>query len=125
MLADFVLILHALFVAFVVFGQAAILAGWLGGWAWTRARAFRIGHLAAIAYVVVESWIGIVCPLTVLENVLRREAGESVDSRGFIARWVSRLLFYDAPPWVFTAIYTLFGALVAVTYWKYPPRKKR
>lgn len=124
MIADLVLFIHALFVAFVVFGQAVIVAGWVAGWAWTRSWAFRITHLLAIGYVVLESWVGISCPLTVLENTLRSADGETVDQRAFIARWVSRLLFYEAPTWVFTVVYSAFGALVAFTYWKYPPLRK-
>ncbi len=118
-----VLIVHALFVAFVVLGQGAILVGWWRGWAWTRAWLLRIAHLAAIAYVVLESWLGVACPLTVLEHVLRRQSGETASGRDFIAEWVGRLLYYDAPSWVFTVIYTLFGALVVFTFWRYPPRR--
>lgn len=124
MWADIVLLLHALFVAFVVFGLVLILCGWWLDWAWTRARLFRLGHLAAIGYVVLESWFGVACPLTVLEQSLRRASGETVSGRAFIAEWVSRILFYEAPSWVFTVVYTLFGAAVAVTFWKYPPRGK-
>lgn len=123
LLADLVLAIHALFVAFVVAGQCAILLGWWRGWAWTRELSFRIAHLAAIGYVVLESWIGVACPLTVLENALRREAGEAVYAGSFIADWISRLLYWSAPAWVFTLVYTLFGALVVATYWKYPPRR--
>lgn len=123
LLADLVLIIHALFVAFVVAGQAAILFGWWRGWCWTRVPAFRIAHLAAIGYVVIESWIGVACPLTVLENALRRDAGEAVYAVSFIADWVSRLLYWSAPSWVFTLVYTVFGALVALTYWKFPSRR--
>jgi hypothetical protein len=33
------------------------------------------------------------------------------------------VLFYNAPSWVFTLIYSLFGALVAATWWRWPPRR--
>lgn len=123
-LADLVLFIHAAFVAFVVLGQVVILLGWWRGWRWTRKMSFRVAHLAAIGYVVLESWIGIACPLTVLENTLRRAAGEAGYAGSFIADWLSRLLYWSAPPWIFTLVYTLFGVLVAVTYWKYPPRRR-
>ena len=68
LLADGVLVAHALFIAFVVFGQVLILLGLLLGWRWVRNFRFRIAHLAAIGIVVVQAWIGVLCPLTILEN---------------------------------------------------------
>ena len=121
LLADIVVLIHALFVLFVVAGQLLILAGWLLKWNWTRNPAFRIAHLAAIGFVVAEAWLGIVCPLTTLEMELRASAGQSVHEMSFIGFWLHRLLFYTAPEWVFTLIYTLFALLVAATFIFYPP----
>ncbi|MCH8237711.1 MAG: DUF2784 domain-containing protein [Proteobacteria bacterium] len=119
--ADVIGVVHALFVLFVVGGQALILAGWGLGWAWSRNRALRYGHLGAIAYVVVQQWLGQWCPLTIWEGDLRRMAGGQGYQAGFIADWLDRLLYYSAPGWVFTLVYTLFGALVAATFVYYRP----
>jgi hypothetical protein len=69
--ADVVVVLHAAYVWFVVFGQLAILIGILRRWAWVRNKWFRWLHLLAISIVVFESLLGIVCPLTTLEGWLR------------------------------------------------------
>ena len=122
--ADLVLVAHAAFIAFVVGGQALILAGWRGGWRWPRHLPFRVLHLAAIATVVLESWCGITCPLTWLEIALREDAGDPAAAGGFVAYWLHRLIFYDAPSWVFTLVYTLFGATVVVAFVRYPPRRR-
>lgn len=124
-LADLTLAVHAAFVAFVVGGQVAILIGWLTGWEWTRGRFFRFTHLAAIGFVVLESWFEIPCSLTVLENALRIRSGTAAYQQGFLGYWLARLLFYSAPPWVFTLIHTLFGALVLTTFFAYPPKRSR
>ncbi|MEK7697633.1 MAG: DUF2784 family protein, partial [Pseudomonadota bacterium] len=58
-LADAVLLLHALYVVFVVGGLLLILAGWWRGWAWARNFWLRWLHLAAIGFVVLETWFGI------------------------------------------------------------------
>lgn len=121
-LADVVLIIHALFVAFVVLGFVVILCGLVAGRAWARSPWLRSLHVAAIGVVCVEAWAGIVCPLTVWESALRRDEGGSGYAAGFIADWVSRLLYWDAPPWVFTVAYTTFGGLVALAWWWAPPR---
>lgn len=122
-LADVTLAVHVAFVAFVVGGQVAILVGWLRGWRWTGGVAFRIAHLGAIAFVVVQSWFDIPCSLTVLENTFRARAGAAAYTEGFVRDWLTRLLFYSAPSWVFTVVYTLFGGLVLATFVAYPPRR--
>ena len=123
--ADLTLIAHAAFIVFVVAGQGLILAGWALGWRWPRNSTFRLVHAGAIALVVLESWFGVVCPLTWLEFRLRAAAGSPVAADSFVGYWLQRLIFYDAPPWTFTLIYTAFAALVAVTLVFYPPDRRR
>lgn len=120
-LADLTVFLHALFVLFVVLGQLLILLGWWRNWQWTRNRWFRYSHLVAIGYVVFEAWMGITCPLTLLEDYLRMRAGEVMYSTSFIGYWLHYFLFYSAPEWVFTLTYSGFGLLVLLSLWKYPP----
>jgi 4-amino-4-deoxy-L-arabinose transferase-like glycosyltransferase len=121
-LADVVVVLHASYVAFVVLGELVILLGIALRWEWIRNRTFRLAHLAAILIVVVEAWSGITCPLTNWENSLRSQAGQTVEQGDFIGRWVHHALFYQAAPWVFTAIYSAFGALVILSLVLSPPR---
>ena len=122
--AEVVLIAHAAFIVFVVGGQGLILAGWMLGWRWPRNPPFRLAHAGAIALVVLESWFGIMCPLTWLEFRLRAAAGSPLAADSFIGYWLQRLIFHDAPPWVFTLAYTSFAAVVAATLVFYPPRRR-
>lgn len=118
-IANAVLILHVLFVAFVVGGLGFV---WLGAWrGWSTARdfRFRVLHLAAILIVALESLAGIACPLTVWEHHLRGTANGD-----FIARWLHRSLYYDFPTWAFTSAYLLFAAAVLLTYRFIPPHKR-
>lgn len=114
--ADVTLLLHVLFVAFVVVGLVLIVVGKYRAWSWVRNRGFRFLHLLAICTVVVQAWLGVVCPLTTLEMWLRGKAGDAVYSGSFIAHWLENLLYYQAPAWVFIACYTLFGLLVVYTW---------
>ena len=125
LLADAILVAHAAYVLFVVGGQVLILLGAWRGWGWTRNPAFRLAHLAAIGFVVWEAWAGVACPLTVWENRLRELAGSDAYSMSFIAYWLRELLFYSAPEWVFTVLYTTFSLIVIVTCVFYPPRRRR
>lgn len=119
MLADAILVLHFLFVLFVVGGFALILAGGALGWRWIRARVFRLVHLAAILIVTAESLLGLACPLTVWEDALRRGGPTQA---GFISRWIARLLYYDFPEWGFAAAYVAFALAVAAAWRLVPPR---
>jgi hypothetical protein len=124
--ADLVLLVHAAFVAFVALGLPIVWIGAARGWDWVRSPWFRGAHLAAIAFVVLQSYARIMCPLTELENRLRWSGGQvPYGPRGCVEYWLHRLIFYSAPPWVFITCYTLFGVAVAATFVFIPPRWRR
>lgn len=123
--ADVVLMLHVLFVAFVVVGLLLILIGKPLNWAWVRNPWFRFAHLAAIAVVVLQAWFGVICPLTTLEMALRDRAGDATYSGTFVSHWLETLLYYEAPAWVFAVCYTAFGALVVLSWFWVRPRARR
>lgn len=117
-LANAVLVVHSLLALFIVCGLVAIWVGAGLGWDWIRQRPFRLAHLMAIVIVSILSLLGIACPLTTLEDWLRTG---SLDTQGFIQRWVSRLLYYDLPAWVFTLSYVAFGLVVLLSWRLIPP----
>jgi polyferredoxin len=123
--ADAVLVLHFSFVAFVIGGLILTIVGNLRAWTWVNGLWFRLAHLIAIAVVVAQAWLGAACPLTTLEMWLRANARAATYGGGFIEHWLQRLLYYDAPAWVFTSGYTLFGLLVVATWWRFPPTTRR
>ncbi len=124
-LADSLLILHVLFVCFVVFGLLAIYLGYFLQWSWIRNRIFRICHLLGIAIVVVQSWLGMICPLTIWEMGLREAAGEMTYSGSFIQHWLHQVLYFRAPDWVFISLYSVFGSLVLASWFLVPPDKRK
>jgi hypothetical protein len=117
MLADVIVAVHLLIVLFVLAGVPLVYLGVTLSWAWVRRWHWRLLHLFAIVFIATESLLGVACPLTVWEYHLRGEHS----TRGFVERWVDGILFYDAPPWVFTASYAGFAALVIVTWIAVPP----
>ncbi len=124
LLADAVLVLHVGVVLFVVLGLVLVLLGNARGWGWVNRWWFRLAHLAAIMVVVLQSWFGLVCPLTTLEMWLRARAGSAVYAGGFIQHWLSRALYWDAPAWVFGLVYTVFGLAVVLSWVWFPPRRR-
>ena len=124
-LADFILVIHFGFVAFVVLGFVVIWAGYFSGWRFVRNLWFRLAHLFAIGFVAAEALAGMVCPLTTWEENLRWRAGEgSAYGGSFIQHWVHRVLFFDLPEWAFTIVYVAFFALVFATFWIVRPARR-
>lgn len=124
LLADVVLTLHFAIVAFVVGGLVLVIIGNLSNWPWVNALWFRLAHLGAIAVVVAQAWLGVVCPFTDIEMWLRAKANATTYSGSFVEHWVQRVLYYEAPSWAFVLGYTLFGLLVVATWFCFPPTRK-
>jgi hypothetical protein len=120
--ADALLVVHFAFVAFVVGGLALVWIGAALGWRWVRNFWFRIAHLAAIGFVAFEAIMGMACPLTVWEYLLR---GEHPEGRSFVERLIAPLIFYDLPSWAFTAMHIGFALLVGLTFWIVPPTARK
>ncbi len=120
--ADAILLLHVLFVAFVVLGLVSIFIGNALKWSWIRNPWFRLVHLVAIGVVVVQAWLGLVCPLTAIEMALRARAGMVTYSGTLVSYWLERILYFQAPPWVFIVCYTLFAAAVLASWFWIRPR---
>lgn len=121
-LADLVLFFHFAIVAFIVIGLLMIVIGGVNNWRWIRNPWFRSLHLFAIAVVVLQAWLGKLCPLTYLENSLREKAADAVYPGSFIGFWIQQLLYYDLPFWVFTILYTVFGLVVLICWQQFRPR---
>jgi hypothetical protein len=120
LLADVLLVVHFGIVVFIVGGLILVWVGAVLRWTWVRNPWFRYLHLAAILFVAAEALIGMACPLTVWEDLMR--GGARPDS--FVARWVRRFLYYEAPEWVFTAAYAAWAAAAIVTLALVPPRRR-
>jgi hypothetical protein len=125
LMADILVAVHVAFVAFIVLGEAAILAGAVLKWGWVSNLWFRLAHLAAIVFVALEAVFGMLCPLTRWEFELRERAGQGGRSGTFIGRILHDILYYDFPPWVFVVAYVSFALLVAATLFIVPPRWRR
>ena len=82
-LADVVLVAHLAFVVFVVLGGLLVVR-----WPWM---AFL--HIPAALWGVLIEYSGWICPLTPLENSLRRSGGEAGYSGGFIEHYIQPLLY--------------------------------
>jgi hypothetical protein len=85
LLADLVVGVHSAFVAFVV-------AGGLLVWRWPR---LAWAHVPAAVWGAFIEFAGWGCPLTPLENDLRRLGGEPGYEGGFVERYLTAVLYPD------------------------------
>ncbi len=97
--ADGLVLVHAAFVVFVVFG--GLLA-----WRWPRLAWLHLPAVAWAALLEFRQWI---CPLTPLEQWLRTMAGESGYNGSFVEHYLLPLLY---PPGLTAAKQWLLGAAV-------------
>ncbi len=118
-MADALLVIHFLIAGFIVVGLVLVWIGALARWNWIRNPWFRYLHLAAIVFVAAEALLGYACPLTIWEDLLR--GGVRPDS--FVGRWIYRLLYYNAPEWLFTTLYVAWAAATLVTFRFVPVRR--
>ncbi len=107
-LVNALILLHFLFVVFVIFGGLLIL--------WSKKIA--LVHIPAAIWGTVIEFTGWICPLTPLENELRYKAGRTTYSGGFIENCILPILYPDG---LTHNIQFILGSLVIITnitiYW--------
>lgn len=123
LLADALLALHVAIVLFVVGLLPLVLVGGALGWRWVRHFGLRLTHLGLMVFIAAQTWLEQLCPLTVWEQALRHTAGQSNYRESFIEHWLSRLLYWEAPWWVFVAAYTGFAVMVIMAWWWVRPTR--
>lgn len=101
LLADLTLILHLAFVLFVVLGGLLV-------WRWWH---LRWVHLPVVAWGALIEFVGWICPLTPLENALRRRGGEAGYSGGFVEHYLLALIY---PSGLTRNVQWILGTLVVV-----------
>jgi hypothetical protein len=82
-LANLVVLLHLLFIIFVVTGGFLVLR-----WAW-----LALLHVPATVWGVFIEFSGTVCPLTPIENQFRQMAGQKGYTSGFIEHYLIPIIY--------------------------------
>lgn len=91
--ADLTVLLHFLFILFVLFGAALVAR-------WPR---LKLLHWTALAYGLLVEVFNWYCPLTRLEQWLRRAGGQQAYERSFLVHYLETLIYWDVPQWVLIA----------------------
>ena len=99
--ADLLVLLHLLFILFVIAGGFAVLK-----WHW-----MAFVHLPAAAWGALIEFRGWICPLTPMENRLRQLAGEQGYAVGFIEHYILPVIY---PSGLTRDLQTTLGTIVVV-----------
>lgn len=111
LLAEAILALHLVVIAFNVAGLIVIPVGAWRGWRLVRIVWLRLLHLALLAVVAGQALAGRACFLTLWQDELTRRAAAPL-----VMRVVDGFIYWDLPMWVFTAIYVaVFLYVVALS----------
>jgi hypothetical protein len=100
-LADFTLVIHLAFIVFAMMGALLVLR-----WRW-----LIFVHIPAAVWGVLIQFKGWICPLTPLENRLRRSAGQSGYEGGFIDHYLLPVIY---PEGLTTNIQIILGTVVLI-----------
>ena len=98
--ADLTVLLHFLFIVFVIFGAVLV----------ARLPKLKPVHWAALAYGLLVEVFNWYCPLTQLEQWLRQASGQQAYERSFLVHYLDALIYWDVPQWVLIA-----GAIAVVS----------
>ena len=123
-LADAVLLLHLGVILFNIFGIVVIpLGAWLS-WRFVRIFWWRALHVAILVVVAFQAALGRLCFLTIWHADLVSLAGGQTSNMPGVAAFISRLIFWPLPAWVFVVIYVAVCIYTFALWRLVPPTRK-
>ncbi len=112
LLADGIVVLHLLFILFVVFGALLTVK-----WRWVPWI-----HIPAMLWGAATEFFHIVCPLTPLENSFRARSGAGGYSGDFVDQYLLPVIYPEALTntiqWLLGAALVLFNVVVYTYLWR-------
>ena len=123
-LADIAVLIHFLFILFLLGGLVLILLGLWRRWSIARSLRFRLLHLCGFLLVVGIEIAGYLCPLTYLENWLRQKQDPmTVYFGSFVAHYLEELIYLEVPLELIVLPTMLFALFTLVLFFIAPPKR--
>jgi hypothetical protein len=117
-IADLILFFHFCITIFITFGLFFIPIGYKFNWEWVAKKRIRIIHIGMMMFVTLETVLGITCPLTSIENNLRR----IYQSKSFIEFWIKQVIYWDFTSQFFITLYCILLGWTFLMWKLFPPK---
>jgi len=119
LIAEVILGVHFVIIAFNVLALVVIPVGAKAGWRFVRWGWLRVLHLVVMAVVAGQAVAGRACFLTIWEDEL---TGNRTVAEPLIMRWVDGVIYWNVPIWGFAVFYAVLflyvvGLVVWVPFW--------
>ena len=115
--ADLLMVIHFLWVAFMILGLPAGLL--------LRSPWLRWIHFAGISLTALLALAGAFCPLTIWEDLLREESVPAFrHGESFLVRHLSTVLYPSIEPWILRAASVIWGGITAAAMILVPPSSR-
>lgn len=89
------------------------------GWIYCASSSFwRTVHFGSVIYAVLIETLYFPCPLTYLENALRRAAGWAPYREPFINHYLEKIIYLDAPRWLLIFLVAALFSVTVLRYWR-------
>ena len=119
--SEIVLLFHFCIFLFIILSFFLIPFGYYQKWEWVKNKYYRLIHLVLMGIILIETILGFMCPLTILENYLRNDIG--VDNN--LTQIIHQIMYWNLPNYQFIILYILsFSYLIFLWFFFKPNFKK-
>ena len=110
--SEIVLLFHFSIFLFMILSFFLIPLGYSQKWEWVKNKYYRLIHLVLMGIIFIETILGFMCPLTILENFLRND----IEINNKITQIIHQIMYWDLPTYQFIILY-LLSLLYLIFLW--------
>ena len=110
--SEIVLLFHFCIFLFMILSFFLIPIGYYQKWTWVKNKYYRSIHLVLMGIIFMETILGFMCPLTILENFLRNDT----EINNKITHIIHQIMYWDLPSYQFIILY-LLSLLYLIFLW--------
>ena len=115
--SEIILFIHFLIFLFITLSFILIPVGYFQKWKWVKNKYYRSMHLILMGIISIETILGFMCPLTILENYLRDDI--KVDNK--FTEIVHQILYWNLPNYQFIILYILSFSYLIFLWFFFKP----
>ena len=119
--SEIVLLFHFSIFLFMILSFILIPLGYHKKWKWVKNKYYRLIHLVLMGIIFIETILGFMCPLTILENFLRND----IKINNKITQIIHQIMYCDLPTYQFITLYLLSLSYLIFLWFFFKPDFKK